>query len=201
MSDSVSRVRDVFDDWARRGRASGMERTHEPVARAAFERLGVRAGGRYLDIGCGNGYTVRWAAAVAPDVQATGVDVSPEMIQQARELSADLPNTRFNCGPFPLPGLERGSFDAIFSMEVFYYLPDLDAGLRQARRLLSPGGRFVCVVDYYEENPESHSWPEELGLTLQLRSMAGWVEAFEGAGLRVIEQERISQSLLTLGDL
>ncbi len=185
-----------------------MERTHEPVARQAFQRLGLGAGSRYLDIGCGNGYTVRWAAEAARDVQALGIDVSPQMIEQARRLSAELPRARFSCETFPAPALERESLDAIFSMEVFYYLSDLDAGLREVRRLLAPGGRFACVVDYFEENPESHSWPEELGLELQLRSQAGWADAFEAAGLAVLEQARLmapdgtggpAGSLLTLG--
>jgi ubiquinone/menaquinone biosynthesis C-methylase UbiE len=209
---SVKRVRDVFDDWARRGRAEGMERTHGPVARQVFDRLGVRPGSRYLDIGCGSGYTVRWAAAVAPDVQALGVDVSSTMIEQARAASAVLANARFRCGAFPMSGLEDASFDAIFSMEVFYYLDDLDAGLHEVRRLLAPGGRFACAVDYYEENPESHSWTEDLGLALQLLSEAGWAAAFERAGLTVLEQARLravdreatpagahGASLLTLG--
>ena len=164
---------------------------------------------RFLDLGCGNGYVVRWAAGIAADVLAVGVDVSQEMIENARELSADLANARFTCGPFPLVELGSCAFDAIFSMEVFYYLPDLDAGLDEVRRLLAPGGRFVCVVDFYMENPESHSWPEELGLTLQLRSETEWAAAFERAGLHVVDQARLvpagkttetGASLMTVGE-
>ncbi len=83
MSEQTTRVRDVFDDWARRGRAEGMERGHGPTARQGFDRLEVGAGTRYLDIGCGNGYTVRWAAAAG--ARATGLDVSAEMITRARD--------------------------------------------------------------------------------------------------------------------
>jgi hypothetical protein len=50
------------------------------------------------------------------------------------------------------------------------------------------------VLDYYTENPESHSWPEDLDLKLQLRSEAEWAAAFERAGLRVIEQARLGPS-------
>ena len=196
MSDSsqhqISQVRAVFDDWARRGRAEGMEHSHGPVARRAFEQLDLRPDGWYLDIGCGNGYTVRWAAKTASAGHAVGIDVAPEMIRRARELSADLPNAEFNLVTFPDHQLPRGRFDAIFSMEVLYYLPSLSAALEEIVRLLKPGGRFACVVDYYQENEASHSWPEDVGVAMRLLSAAEWRAAFEAAGLRVIEQTQIT---------
>ena len=59
-------------------------------------------------------------------------------------------------------------------------------------RLLTPGGRFVCVVDFYQENPASHSWPEDVGVAMRLLSAAQWRQAFEDAGLKVIEQGRVT---------
>lgn len=176
----------MFDDWARRGRAEGMERSHARAARRAFERLAVRDGERYLDIGCGNGYSLPWA--VAEGATAVGLDVSPEMIERARR---GVPGAELHVATFPDHGLARGSFDAVFSMEVFYYLPDLPAGLREARALLRDGGRFACVVDFYRENEASHSWPEELGLSLALLSKTAWRDAFAAAGFAAIEQERV----------
>lgn len=189
---SVARVRDVFDDWARRGRAEGMERGHAPVARRALEHLALGPTSRYLDIGCGNGYTVRWAAAVAPEGRAVGLDVSEEMVERARRMSADLPNAEFHLAAFPDHPLKPESFDAIFSMEVFYYLPDLDAALAEVTRLLVPGGRFACVVDFYEENVESRGWPEDVGVPMRRLDMAGWRAAFERAGMTVPLQRQIT---------
>jgi len=187
----IRKVATVFDAWARAGRAEGMERGHGPAARRAFEKLALTRYGWYLDIGCGNGYTVRWAACTAPAGRAIGIDVSPEMVRLARELSRDLPNVEFRKGAFPQTDLPAECFEAIFSMEVFYYLPDLDRALAEVRRLLVPGGRFACVVDYYGENPESHSWPADLGVPMRLLDSAGWRDAFARAGLEGIEQERI----------
>lgn len=191
LTDSIEKVRDVFDDWARRGRAEGMERGHGPAARQAFEALAVTPTDRYLDVGCGNGYTVRWAAAVGPEVRATGIDVSPEMIERARAASTGIDNASFRAATFPDPSLADGSFDAVFSMEVFYYLPDLDAGLADVARILAPGGRFACVVDFYRENQASHSWGDDLGLSLHLLDEAGWRDAFARAGLEVTGQDRL----------
>ena len=184
-------VGDLFDEWARNGRAEGMERSHAPAARMAFERLKLRRDGRYLDIGCGNGYTVRWAAAAAPEGLAVGMDLSVEMIALARGLAPTLSNVEFVAGGFPDVVPPGAPFDAIFSMEVFYYLPDLDAALRGVRDLLRSGGHFACVVDYYGENSASHSWPSDLGVPMRLLDSAGWADAFLRAGLPVIEQKRL----------
>ncbi len=195
MSDVAHRVRDVFDDWAKRGRAEGMERGHGPTAQRAFQRLEVRDGTSYLDIGCGNGYTVRWAAGVAPGVVATGIDVSSQMIERARQQSAELANTSFICDTFPSGQLTDNAFDAVFSMEVFYYFDDLHKGLSAVHQLLKPGGRFACVVDFYRENTASHEWPELMDLPLHLLSEAEWRDAFTSAGIEVVDQQRLLHPL------
>jgi SAM-dependent methyltransferase len=187
----IARVREVFDAWASEGRAEGMERGHARAARRAFELLSLGRDAWYLDVGCGNGYTVRWAAEAAPDGWAVGVDVSPRMIERARAASASLPNVEFHVAAFPATSLPHGCFDAVLSMEAVYYLPDLDDALREIARLLVPGGRFACVVDYYEENAASHPWARDLGLELTLLDAAGWRQAMERAGLAVAAQERV----------
>ena len=187
----MNRVEEIFDEWARNGRADGMERGHAPAARMAFDRLRLGPESRFLDIGCGNGYAARWAAGASPRGHAVGLDLSTEMIDHARLLSAGLPNVEFVTGSFPDADLPGGPFDAIFSMEVFYYLPDLDAALRRTRDLLRPGGSFACVIDYYGENTSSHSWPADLGVRMTLLDSAGWADAFRRAGMAVGEQRRL----------
>jgi SAM-dependent methyltransferase len=178
-----------------------MERGHGPYARRGFAFLDLsRTPMRYLDVGCGNGYTVRWAAELLGDGDgdgdglALGLDGSAEMVARATALSEGT-RASFVHAPFPdhdcATLLQSGSFDGIFSMEVFYYLPDLSAGLAEVARLLRPGGRFVCVVDFYEENRASHGWPDDLGVSMTLLSKAQWKAAFEAAGLAVIHQEQL----------
>ncbi len=188
----ASSVRELFDAWALSGRAEGMEQGHGHAARLAAARLGLNERTRYLDIGCGNGYTVRWAARAAPRGRAVGVDLSSEMILLARRLSHDLPNASFIAGEFLAVDLGGdASFDAIFSMEAFYYFSDLHAALARVRDLLAPEGLFACVVDYYGENTASHAWQEQMGVPMTLLDAAGWARAFAGAGLTVVEQTRL----------
>jgi SAM-dependent methyltransferase len=216
----VERVRAVFDQWAQGTAADDMASSHWPVARVVLERLDLRRDARFLDIGCGNGYAVRWAAKAAPKGHAVGIDVAPEMIALAKRLSVSHDNVEFRVARFPgaapvqAPPLAPGGFDACFSMEVFYYLPDLDAALRDTLSLLVPGGRFACAVDYYAENAASHSWPDDVGVPMTLLGESGWREAFMRAGFANVRQERIRQpagtaaaawkvtegTLLTLGE-
>ncbi len=189
----VDKVAAVFDAWAEAGRAEGMEHGHGPTARPAFERLQVDLGTRYLDIGCGNGYTVRWA--LARGAQAIGLDASPKMIERAKAQTEG--EATFAVARFPdhgLPALIPGSLEAVFSMEVFYYLPDVDAALAEVARLLTPGGRFACIVDFYAENEASHGWADDLGVSMHLLSEPQWADAFRRAGLTVAEQTRLREA-------
>jgi SAM-dependent methyltransferase len=201
----VARVKAVFDEWARGPRADDMAASHAPVATVALERLELPLDGHFLDIGCGNGYVVRWAAEQAPRGLAVGIDVAPAMIDLARRHSTGFTNVRFEVAtfgtaapaahaPYAAYAADPASpYDAIFSMEVFYYLPDLDAALRQTLALLKPGGRFACAVDFYGENTASHSWPRDVGVPMTLLDAAGWRAAFVRAGFDSVRQERIRQ--------
>lgn len=188
----VARASDVFDRWAVDGKGEGMERSHEPVARRVFDALTLPADGRYLDIGCGNGYSVRWAARRVPRGRAVGLDASPQMIARARSLSGDLANVEFIAGAFPSPALTDATFDAVFSMEAFYYLPDLPGALEAVLRLLKPGGTFACAVDYYRENTASHGWPKYVGTAMTLLSREEWRDAFERAGFANVRQQQLT---------
>lgn len=188
----VAQASAVFDRWADEGKGEGMERSHGPVARRVFETLHMPADGRYLDIGCGNGYTVRWAAARLPGGTAVGLDVSPHMVARARALSTEYPNVRFIEGPFPSAELVDADFDAVFSMEVFYYLPNLPGALEAVRRILKPGGVFACVVDYYRENAASHGWPGYVGATMTLLSRRQWGSLFRRSGFVNVRQDQLT---------
>lgn len=101
--------------------------------------LGANAGERVLDLGCGDGQlTSRIAEAGASVV---GVDASPEMAAaaHARGLAAEVAMAE------RLPH-ESGVFDAVFSNAALHWVRDQDAMLREVRRVLRPGGRFVAEM-------------------------------------------------------
>jgi SAM-dependent methyltransferase len=99
------------------------------------ELLAPQTGERVLDLGCGDGALTAKLAATGVDV--VGVDASAEMIEAARGRGLDAR---------VMPGENLGfaaEFDAVFSNAALHWMPDADAVIAGARRVLKPGGRFV----------------------------------------------------------
>jgi SAM-dependent methyltransferase len=115
---------------------------------AVLAALDPQPGERVLDLGVGPGLL---AATVAERVGAggavTGIDVSPDMlaIAAARQLAPGAAAPTFREGsvtdlPFP-----DGAFDAAVCTQVYEYVADMPLALREAARVLRPGGRLVVL--------------------------------------------------------
>lgn len=106
----------------------------------------LREGEVVVDLGCGPGGDVLLAAqAVGPTGRAVGVDFTPEMVARAREnvARAGATNVEIHEAPIERLPLADASVDAIVSNCVVNLSVDKPAVLREAFRVLRPGGRFV----------------------------------------------------------
>jgi len=177
---------DLFDDWARKGRAEGMERGHGQTAAPLLHALPIETGSQFLDLGCGNGWAARWAQTQGALV--CGIDASAEMVERAGTAA---PEGDFRQGDFAALPWPANHFQFVWSMEAVYYAPDPDAVLHEVARVLAPGGSFHMLIDFYQENPDSHSWPSDVGVPMALRSEAEWIAAFEAAGLGAVHSKRL----------
>ena len=93
---------------------------------AAYLVAHLRPGQRLLDVGCGPGtLTVDLARAVAPG-EVIGVDVAPQVLDEARAHAAEtgVTNARFLPGDFREAALERRSFDVVHAHQVLQHLRD-----------------------------------------------------------------------------
>ena len=86
-NDGQEQLRTEFNEWARAGKGESMEKGHRPVGEQAIERMRVPADARVLDVGCGSGWASRLLAGFAIKGSVTGIDISDEMINLARESS------------------------------------------------------------------------------------------------------------------
>jgi SAM-dependent methyltransferase len=123
-----------------------------------------------LEIGCGAGRVTRALAQVFGQVY--GVDISGEMVRQARTALADLPQVHIlqNNGK-DLGVLGRMRFDFVFSSIVFQHIPSkevIESYVRAVRRRLRPGRLFKFQVQGGEalDNPPDDTW---LGVTFSER--------------------------------
>ncbi len=181
---------DVFDTWAEDHRADSMASSHWPVVRQAFSLIPPTAGA-YLEVGCGNGYGLQHMATHQfAQGECWGLDASSKMAALARQRCKDLPNVHIAHGDFLTWAFPRQDFSLIFSMEVFYYFPDVQAGLDRAYAMLKPGGQLWVMVDFYEENGHTEGWPEKLDTPMQRWSMEAYRQGFARAGFEAVEQRQ-----------
>ena len=99
-----------------------------------------------LDVGCGPGTITAGLARHAGKV--VGLDKSAEMVEEARNHAADcgLANTSFEVGSvYELPW-DDASFDVVYAHQLLQHLSEPVGALREARRVLRPGG-LVAVRD------------------------------------------------------
>src|SRR3989449_10316029 len=108
----------------------------------------LRPGGRVLDLGSGAGLDVLLSARrVAPDGHAYGVDMTDEMLAVARadQAKAGVANATFLKGTIEQIPLPDGAVDVVISHCVIHLAADKRAVLREAHRVLRPGGRLAVA--------------------------------------------------------
>lgn len=97
--------------------------------------------GRILEVGCGYGYFLRCAVDAGYD--AYGIDLSPAAVKWA---AVRHPGRVF-CGPLEeVPEIQDQKYDVIFGSHLIEHLTEPSEFLRQAGRLLRPGGLVVMVT-------------------------------------------------------
>jgi SAM-dependent methyltransferase len=110
-------------------------------------------GSKALDYGCGTGRSTRFLQDLG--FQAAGVDISMEMLSEAKKHDSKGLYKLIESGVIPY---ENGFFDLVFSCFVFLTIPsfqELEKIFEEIARVLKPGGIFIFVTGskylYYKE--------------------------------------------------
>jgi ArsR family transcriptional regulator len=139
------------------------------------------------DLGCGTGQLTESLAPFVGHVIA--VDDSAAMLNAARKRLASMSNVDVRNGRLESLPIEDGSLDAALLFLVMHYVPEPDAAIAEAHRVLKPGGRLL-IVDMMPHDREDlrhdmgHVWSGFSADTIE--------ELFEGAGFSGVRYHPIS---------
>jgi ubiquinone/menaquinone biosynthesis C-methylase UbiE len=143
-------------DELRRHKETGTGGGGHYRSRIFLDRYEPEPGDRLLDVGCGAGTFMLNAQQRGWSVE--GTDLSSTAVRA----SSDVHGLPVRVGDFLDLDFEEGAYRAITAWEVFMHLPDPQAMLAKARRLLRPGGVVVLSVPnegrkvpYARRGPES----------------------------------------------
>ncbi|HSJ17834.1 MAG TPA: methyltransferase domain-containing protein [Solirubrobacterales bacterium] len=115
--------------------------------------------GDVLELGVGTG---RNLAFYPDDVRLTGIELSPEMLAIGKRRQAELGrDAHLRSGDAQRLGFDDERFDTVVSTLTMCEIPDYGRAIREAHRVLRPGGRFVLL-----EHVRSPSLPVRIGQRL-----------------------------------
>ncbi len=163
-----------------------------------------------LDLGCGEGL---FAKVVFSEKIDTGIDPNPKELEEAKRLGGykELIQCRGDAIPKP-----DGSYQTIISNSVLEHIPDLEPVLKEAFRLLAPGGRFYFTVpsNYFDHYTWIHQALAGLGLNglaeryriffnrfwqhYHFYTLEKWQELGRKAGFEVVESFTYNSKFLCL---
>jgi demethylmenaquinone methyltransferase / 2-methoxy-6-polyprenyl-1,4-benzoquinol methylase len=114
--------------------------------RAAVDAAAISSGSSVIDVACGTGkLAAALAERVGPFGRVLGVDLAPGMIAHGAQTFYDIVQLEFRIGnALDLP-VGDGEFDAATIAFGLRNLADYEAGFRELRRVVRPGGRIVCL--------------------------------------------------------
>lgn len=141
---------DEFAEWYERDRHRGYHRLIDDLQVDLLR--GVVRDRDVLEVGCGTGLLLERVESLANE--ARGIDISPGMLEQAKQRGLDVVQGCATELPF-----DDESFDVVFSFKVLAHIEEIEQALAECSRVVRPGGQLF--LEFY--NPHS------------LRYFAKWV--------------------------
>ena len=159
-----------------------------PVVREFIRSLA--SGSRIVDLGCGNGSTLK--AVVRSDMTAWGVDISVSGIDIAVK---QLPKASFYVGDVTgqLPTeVKAGVFDAVISTETIEHVPNPRGLVTNAFNLLRPGGSLLISTPY-------NGYLKNVLLSLTNRMDSHFTALWDGGHIKFWSRTTLSSLLVEAG--
>jgi len=163
MSDAGHQER-ILDQFTRQATpfSTANTITDANALRMIVEAATPAPGDTVLDVACGGGIIV---CAFAPEVKhATGIDMTPAMLDRARQHAAEkgVTNVSWDQGDVGSLPYADGTFNIVVTRFSMHHFLDPVSVLREMVRVCAPGGRVVVVDMYASDNPaKAAEWNRE----------------------------------------
>ncbi len=170
------------------------------ATREHVEHAGILPGMHVLDLGCGIGGSSR-LIATACDCRVTGIDLTEEFIDVARELTGRYGlagRIEFQqCNALDMP-FEEATYDHVWSHNVTMNIEDKAGLTAEIARVLKPGGRYSCSE--FVRGPAGEPfyplpWASDASSSFLVTEQE-MHESLEAAGLRVVEEINLNETNL-----
>jgi ubiquinone/menaquinone biosynthesis C-methylase UbiE len=176
-----------------------------PLAHDLIELAELRSGEHVVDVACGTGVVTRLAAERIGGGAVAGVDVTPGMLEVAREVAGDTAIEWHEASAEALP-LGDATFDVALCQMGLQFFPDKPGAVREMWRVLRPGGRVVLNVPgptppplaVLEQALRRHIGPDAGGFVATVFSLYDTVEVrklLEGAGFTDVQVRSEAKTL------
>lgn len=124
-----------------------MDALFQPVLDLVLERAALKPGAHVIDVGCGTGASVLQAAqAVGPAGHVTGLDISPTMLDLARQRLDGQSNTALLRADAQTYSFVPGTFDALISRFGVMFFEDTFAAFANMAKALRPGAPLTMAA-------------------------------------------------------
>ncbi|ACK73679.1 Methyltransferase type 11 [Gloeothece citriformis PCC 7424] len=148
MSDNFfERKANFFDRWAPNYDILFTTVFYQAIHKRMLEYVELRSAANVLDLGCGTGRLLHRLATQFPHLRGTGLDLSKEMLRQARQRNQYPKRLIYIQGNAESLPFAQGQFDAVFNTISFLHYPNPTQVLSEVKRVLNQGGRFY-LADY-----------------------------------------------------
>ncbi len=165
-----------------------------PTLSMLGELVGEQTNLDVCDVGCAAGHTAFTFIGHARSI--TGVDPSPAMLSNFRELAASkgvgVETVEAFAESIPLPS---DGFDYVTCRLASHHFGNIEAAMAELQRITRPGGRVVVIDLHGDDDPELDGLNHQLEVLhdpthIRSYTIARWKQLFTDAGLTVVRVDR-----------
>ena len=155
---------------------ANMEIAQRRLVMRSVDLLEIGRSHKVLDIACGRGKSSFIVHCMYPEATVVGIDLLPANVHVARTLFDQVEKLSYVQGNAMQLDFPDQSFDRLMCLEAAFHFPDREQFLREAFRVLRPGGRLI-VVDF-AWNTEAHRQHRDDAETRLVRDIWQWNDLY-----------------------